>query len=147
MHAHRAQLIQFQKVGVALHTTQAAKHIPEWWVWLRLHVSFLSVYNCIFTNTIELIKIGQMCRQLANYVLSLITYIPISLYSGTEGRDNYYNAIAECRNNRDNGPSTLAVMLVEGALRGWNSLLYHLEEICSHLLCLMLLCVRIRNPE
>ena len=39
--------------------TQTAKHILEWWVWL--HVSFLSVYNCISINTIELVNshVGQ----------------------------------------------------------------------------------------
>ena len=34
---------------------QTAKHIPKWWVWL--HVSLLSVYNCISTNTIELVNL------------------------------------------------------------------------------------------
>ena len=34
---------------------QTAKHIPEWWVWL--HVSFLSVYNYISINTIELVSL------------------------------------------------------------------------------------------
>ena len=34
---------------------QTAKHIPE--LWVRLHVSSLSVYNCISTNAIELVNL------------------------------------------------------------------------------------------
>ena len=55
MHAHRtADTIPISGCG-STYPAQTAKHIPEWWVWL--HVSFLSVYNCISTNTIKLVNL------------------------------------------------------------------------------------------
>lgn len=74
---------------------------------------------------------GRMCRLLANYVLSLITPFPVALYGsgeGRSGREDYVNAIVECRDNRDRGPGTLAAMLIEGTLRGWKSLFCILER-------------------
>ena len=74
---------------------------------------------------------GRMCRLLANYVLSLITPFPVPLYSsgeGRSGREDYLNAIVECRKNRDKGPRTLAAMLIEGTWRGWKSLFSILEQ-------------------
>ena len=71
---------------------------------------------------------GRMCRLLANYVLTMITPFPVAPYSGKEGRDNYINAIVECRDKRDRGPGTLAAMLIEGTWRGWTSLFYNLGE-------------------
>jgi len=72
---------------------------------------------------------GRMCRLLANYVLSMITPFPVAPYSGEKpGREDYINAVVECRDNRDKGPGTLAAMLVEGAWRGWTSLFNILEQ-------------------
>ena len=74
---------------------------------------------------------GRMCRLLGNYVLSLITPFPVALYSSGEGRcgrEDYMNAIVECRKNREKGPGTLAAMLIEGTWRGWKSLFHILDE-------------------
>ena len=74
---------------------------------------------------------GRMCRLLANYVLSLITPFPVALYSsgeGRSGREDYIDAIVECREHRDKGPGTLAAMLIEGTWRGWKSLFRILEQ-------------------
>ena len=74
---------------------------------------------------------GRMCRLLANYVLSLITPFPVALYSsgeGRSGREDYLNAIVECRDHRDKGPGTLTAMLIEGTWRGWKSLFRILEQ-------------------
>ena len=74
---------------------------------------------------------GRMCRLLANYVLSLITPFPVALYGSGEGRttrEDYVNAIVECRDNREKGPGTLAAMLIEGTLRGWQNLFRILER-------------------
>ena len=73
---------------------------------------------------------GRMCRLLANYVLSLITPFPVVLYSTGEGsgRQDYMNAIVECRDHRDKGPGTLASMLIEGTWRGWKNLFRILER-------------------
>ena len=74
---------------------------------------------------------GRMCRLLANYVLSLITPFPVALYGseeGRSGREDYVNAIVECRDNRDKGPGTLAAMLIEGTLRGWKNLFCILKQ-------------------
>ena len=77
---------------------------------------------------------GRMCRLLANYVVSLITPFPVSLYhtyhKGRSGRDDYLNAIVRCRENPEEGPSGLAAMLVEGAWRGWENLFKNLEKHC-----------------
>ena len=60
MHAHRAgtgNTIPISGCG-STYSTQTVKHILEWWVWL--HISFLSVYNCISTNPIELVTNSHM---------------------------------------------------------------------------------------
>ena len=72
---------------------------------------------------------GRMCRLLANYVLTLITPFPVALYSNTgSGREDYLNAIVECREDRKKGPGTLAAMLIEGTWRGWKNLFSILEQ-------------------
>lgn len=75
---------------------------------------------------------GRMCRLLANYVLSRVTPFPVSPYSsgaeGRSGREDYLEAIVECRSHRDKGPGTLAAMLIEGTWRGWKSLFDNLEK-------------------
>jgi fido (protein-threonine AMPylation protein) len=70
---------------------------------------------------------GRMCRLLANYVLYLVTPFPVSLYHADtnnkkrSGREDYINAIVQCRYNRDEGPRDIAAMLVEGAWWGWKA--------------------------
>ena len=74
---------------------------------------------------------GRMCRLLANHVLSLITPFPVSPYSSGEGRsrrEDYLDAIIECRSHREKGPATLAAMLIEGTWRGWKNLFDNLEK-------------------
>ena len=74
---------------------------------------------------------GRMCRLLANHVLSLITPFPVSPYSSGEGRsrrEDYLDAIIECRSHRDKGPATLTAMLIEGTWRGWKNLFDNLEK-------------------
>ena len=76
---------------------------------------------------------GRMCRLLANYVLTLITPFPVALYmsstcGGRSGREDYLNAIVECRMKRKKGPGTLAAMLIEGTWRGWKNLFSILEQ-------------------
>lgn len=77
---------------------------------------------------------SRMCRLLANYVVSLITPFPVSLYhtqhKGRSGRDDYLNAIVRCREHPEEGPSGLAAMLVEGAWRGWEDLFKNLKKHC-----------------
>ena len=74
-----------------------------------------------------------MCRLLANYVLTLITPFPVALYhihrSNRSGRQNYIDAIVECREDRPKQrPCKLATMLVEGAWWGWTYLFQNLER-------------------
>ena len=75
---------------------------------------------------------GRMCRLLANYVVSLITPFPVSVYHTRDraqsGRKDYLDAIVHCREYPDEGPRGLAAMLVEGAWRGWDSLFKNLER-------------------
>ena len=75
---------------------------------------------------------GRMCRLLANYVLSLITPFPVSLYHtkcpDRCTRSDYLEAIVECRKNPEQGPQKLAAMLVEGAWKGWKKLFEALKE-------------------
>lgn len=75
---------------------------------------------------------GRMCRLLANYVISLITPFPVSLYhtsnSSRNGREDYVNAIIHCREHPDEGPGGLAAMLVEGAWSGWENLFQNLQS-------------------
>ena len=64
---------------------------------------------------------GRTCRLLGNYVLSLVTPFPVSVYSdaSTNCRRDYINAIVRCRENPKEGPSELAAMMVEGLWMGW----------------------------
>ena len=75
---------------------------------------------------------GRMCRLLANYVVSLITPFPVSLYHRKHphrsGREDYINAIVCCRDHPDEGPQELAAMLVEGAWQGWRYLFSNLQR-------------------
>ena len=75
---------------------------------------------------------GRMCRLLANYVLTLITPFPVALYhtgcSNRSGRQDYIDAIVECRDDPEQRPCKLATLLVEGAWRGWTCLFQNLER-------------------
>ena len=74
---------------------------------------------------------GRMCRLLGNYVLSLVTPFPVSVYhihQNRSHRGDYINAIVRCRKNPDEGPRELAAMMVEGAWLGWRSLFKNLES-------------------
>ena len=66
---------------------------------------------------------GRTCRLLANYVISLITPFPVTpCGEGGNIKDDYLEAIVECRDHRDKGPGALASMLIEDTWRGWKSL-------------------------
>lgn len=78
---------------------------------------------------------GRMCRLLANYVLTLITPFPVGLYhtgsnQDRSGRNDYVNAIVQCRTDSERKPCDLAAMLVEGAWNGWRMFFETLE--CRH---------------
>ncbi len=69
---------------------------------------------------------GRTCHLLANYVLTLITPFPVSIYhtDSTEGisREDYVDAIVQCRDHPEEGPCDIAAMLVEGVWKGWKNL-------------------------
>ena len=69
---------------------------------------------------------GRMCRLLANRVLAMITPFPVYIYHNntSEGirREDYVNAIVQCRDHLDKGPCEIAAMLAEGVWNGWKSL-------------------------
>ena len=75
---------------------------------------------------------GRLCRLLANYVLSLITPFPVNAYSpsGKEGcdRQQYIEAIVECRKSSDRHPTRLCEMLIDSAWASWKNLFCNLEE-------------------
>lgn len=76
---------------------------------------------------------GRMCHLLANYIVSLITPFPVSLYhsqrSQSGGREDYVDALVKCdKSSLDEGLGELASMLVEGAWHSWNSLFKNLKE-------------------
>ena len=90
-----------------------------------LMVSFVALHPFVDGN-------GRMCRILANYILSLITPFPVTVYhTGIAGRSriDYIDAIVNCRQNpKDGGPCEMAYLLVEGAHRGWKMLFDDLNE-------------------
>ena len=75
---------------------------------------------------------GRMCRLLANYVLSLMMPFPVALYHSKHkersARNDYLNAIVECRKSSEKHPSRLCAMLIEGAWMGWRSFYSNLER-------------------
>ena len=74
---------------------------------------------------------GRICRLLANHVLSLITPFPVTIYhanSTDRNRDDYIQAIIQCRDNAKEGLGKLASMLIEGAYIGWKELFRYLES-------------------
>ena len=73
---------------------------------------------------------GRTCRLLANYVISLITPFPVTPTCGEEEniKDDYLEAIIECRDHRDKGPGALASMLIEDTWRGWKSLFQSIKQ-------------------
>ena len=80
--------------------------------WLLFH--FVDTHPFIDGN-------GRTCRLLGNYILSLVTPFPVSVYSdaSTNCRRDYVDAIVKCRENPKEGPSELAAMMVEGLWVGW----------------------------
>ena len=96
------------------------------------------VFKCAAWLLFELVSLhpfydgnGRLCRLLANYVLSLITPFPVSIYntsSPDRNRDNYLDAIVHGREkNHGEGMGKLASMLVEGAYHGWEDLFQYLK--------------------
>ena len=79
---------------------------------------------------------GRTCRLLANHVLAMITPFPVYIYHNntSEGirREDYINAIVQCRDNPKEGPREIAAMLAEGVWNGWKGLLqsHNLEAGC-----------------
>ena len=74
---------------------------------------------------------GRICRLLGNYVLSLITPFPVTIYhadSVGRNKDDYIKAIVHCRENLKEGLGQLASMLIEGAYIGWKELFQYLES-------------------
>lgn len=75
---------------------------------------------------------GRMCRLLANYVLHLITPFPVGICHTNAregiGREDYVNAIVQCRDYQDEGPCDIAAMLAEGVWKGWKNLFTNLES-------------------
>ena len=74
---------------------------------------------------------GRICRLLANHILSLITPFPVTIYhanSTDRNRDDYIQAIIQCRDNLEEGLGKLASMLVEGAYIGWKELFRYLNS-------------------
>ena len=71
---------------------------------------------------------GRMCRLLANYVLMLITPLPVGLYyTNSSGQKDYIDAIVQCQNHLEEGLCDLAALLVEGAWNGWKTFFKTLE--------------------
>ena len=98
------------------------KFIAKSAAWLLFH--FVSTHPFSDGN-------GRMCRLLGNYVFSLITPFPVSVYHKTLGRshrEDYIEAIVKCRKDPLNGPSDLTAMLVEGAWLGWKNLFENLNQ-------------------
>ncbi len=73
---------------------------------------------------------GRMCRLLANYVVSIITPFPVSVYLPLISyRSDYIDAIVKCRDNREEGPRDLAAMILAGIYLEWESLFENLERL------------------
>ena len=75
---------------------------------------------------------GRMCRLLASYVLKLITPFPVGIHhtdtvNGVR-REDYVDAIVQCRDNPKDGPREIASMLLEGAWSGWKRFFESLES-------------------
>ena len=97
------------------------KFIAKSAAWLLFH--FVSTHPFSDGN-------GRMCRLLGNYVFSLITPFPVSVYHKTSGRshrEDYIEAIVKCRKDPLNRPCDLTAMLVEGAWHGWKNLFENLK--------------------
>ncbi len=96
------------------------------------------IFKCAAWLFFELISLhpfydgnGRVCRLLANYVVSLITPFPVSIYntnSTDRNRENYIDAIVLGRKDREKGLGDLASMLVESAYIGWKDLFQYLEQ-------------------
>ena len=117
---HNIHMASFKS---ATTTREMIDHLFKCAAWLLFH--FVNTHPFSDGN-------GRMCRLLANYVLSVITPFPVALYhahhSNRSDRQNYIDAIVECRNHPDQRPCKLATMLVEGAWWGWTCLFRNLER-------------------
>ena len=117
---HNIHMASFKS---ATTTCEMIDHLFKCAAWLLFH--FVNTHPFSDGN-------GRMCRLLANYVLSVITPFPVALYhshhSNRSGRQNYIDAIVECRNHPEQRPCKLATMLVEGAWWGWTCLFQNLEQ-------------------
>ena len=117
---HNSHMAAFQSAAT---TREMVDYLFKCAAWLLFH--FVNTHPFSDGN-------GRMCRLLANYVLSVITPFPVALYhthhSNRSGRQNYIDAIVECRNHPEQRPCKLATMLVEGAWWGWTCLFQNLER-------------------
>ena len=121
---HNIHMGALQSGSVATTTREKVEYLIKCAAWLLF--KFVDAHPFSDGN-------GRMCRLLANYVLTLITPFPVALYhihrSNRSGRQNYIDAIVECREDRPKQrPCKLATMLVEGAWWGWTYLFQNLER-------------------
>ena len=91
-----------------------------------LHFTFVDIHPFVDGN-------GRLSRLLANYVLSHIMPFPVSAnsLSGKEDsvRQQYIEAIVECRNSCNRHPIRLCEMLIDSALESWTNVFYNLEKM------------------
>ena len=105
-------------------TDKKVPHLFRCAAWLLFH--FVDTHPFADGN-------GRMCLLLSNYVVSLVTPFPVALYHVKNkecvSRDDYIEAIVECRKDEDKQPCRLCAMLVEGAWRGWKSFFSNYERL------------------
>ena len=122
---HNIHMEALQSGSVVTTTREKVEYLVKCAAWLLF--KFVDAHPFLDGN-------GRMCRLLANYVLSVITPFPVALYhtyrsNSRSGRQNYIDAIVECRNHPEQKPCKLATMLIEGAWWGWTCLFQNLEQL------------------